>query len=219
MFNRRLRFNAAYFYYDYTNVQVRSSAPPAPPGNALIENVAAEHVKGVDADFTWVATRNLTFNGGAEFLDAKYDQYPGTTLQKPGVRVVTVGGTTYTLGVPITATNINLAGFTVYNTPPITFSISAVYKVETAYGNFALTANEHYSSPYPLSPDNTLKERADNLVDASLLWTAPSKRYDVQLYVRNLFDRYTFINGIETNSFAVVFGTPRVFGITLGVHY
>ena len=219
LFDRRVRFNAAYFYYDYTNVQVRSSAPPAPVGNAILENVANEHVKGVDADFTWVATKDLTFNGGAEFLDAKYDQYPGTTIEMPGTRVVTVAGTAYTLGAPVVTANANLAGYTVYNSPPITISLSAVYKKETPYGVFALTANEHYSSSYPISADAILTEHADNLVDASLLWTAPNKHYDVQFYVRNLLDRYTFINSIESNSFAVVPGTPRVFGVTLGVHY
>ena len=217
-FDRRLRFNASYFYYNYTNVQVRSSAPPAPPGNAIVENVAAEHVKGVDTDFTWVATSDLTFNGAAEFLDAKYDQYPGTSIITPGTKVVNVGGNSIVLGAPHTVA-ANLAGYTVYNTPPITISLSAVYKKETSYGTFALTGNDHFNSAYSLSPDATIKEGAHNLVDASLLWTAPNKRYDVQLYVRNLLDEYTFINAIESNSFEVNFGPPRTFGVVVGLHY
>ena len=216
LFNRRVRFNAAYFYYDYTNVQVRSSAPPAPVGNALLENVANEHVKGVDADFTWVATRELTFSGGAEFLDAKYDQYPGTTIEIPGTKTLPSG---QIVGSPTVINPANLAGLTVYNSPPISFSVSAVYKKETQYGVFALTGNEHFSSAYPISPDGTLTEHADNLVDASLLWTAPNRHYDVQLYVRNLLNRYTFVNGLESSSFAVIPGTPRLFGVTFGVHY
>ena len=215
LFNRRVRFNAAYFYYDYTNVQVRSSAPPAPPGNALLENVANEHVKGVDADFTWVATSNLTFNGSAEFLDAKYDQYPGTTIELPATKVVNG----VLVGSPIVIQNANLAGLTVYNSPPVSISLGAVYKKETPYGTFAVTGNDHITSAYPISPDSTLKERPLNLVDASFLWTNPTKRYDFQIYIRNVFDRYTFINGLESNSFTVEPGTPRVFGATVGVHF
>ena len=213
-FRRRLRFNAAYFYYDYTNVQVRSNAPPAPPGNAFLENVAAEHVKGVDADATLVVTRNLTLDANAEYLDARYDQYPGTTITSPSTKTVNgmlVGVVNSVVG--------NLAGLPVYNTPPVTISLGATYKIDTRYGAFALTGNEHFNSRYHLAADGSISEGAHNLVDAALIWTAPSKRYDVQFYVRNLLNEYTFANGLVSNSYAVYPGAPRSFGVILGAHF
>ena len=214
LFDRRVRFNAAYFYYDYTNVQVRSTLG-APAGNSFLENVGSEHVKGVDADLTWVATRDLTFNASAEFLDAKYDQYPGTSKS----RYQTVSSSTGQLLGLVVNTPANLAGLDVAQAQPITFSVGATYKKETPYGVFALTGNEHYNSRYPLVPDNAIHAGAYNLVDAALFWTTPNKHYDVQLYVRNLLDQYTIINALESNSYEVTPGAPRIFGVTFGVHY
>ena len=214
LFDRRVRFNAAYFYYDYTNVQVRSTLG-APAGNSFLENVGSEHVKGVDADLTWVATRDLTFNGSAEFLDAKYDQYPGTSAS---TYETVLSSTGQPLGLVVN-TPANLAGRNVAQAQPITFSVSATYKKDTPYGVFSITGNEHYNARYPLVPDDAIHAGAYNLVDAALLWTAPSKRYDVQLYVRNLLNQYTIINALESTSYEVTPGAPRIFGLTLGFHY
>ena len=71
-----------------------------------------------------------------------------------------------------------------------------------------------------LVPDNAIHAGAYNLVDAALLWTAPNKHYDVQLYVRNLLEPvYTIINALESNSYEVTPGAPRIIGVTFGVHY
>lgn len=48
--DRRVRLNLSDFYYNYQNVQVRSMAPPAPPGNALLESAANERERGIDGD-------------------------------------------------------------------------------------------------------------------------------------------------------------------------
>ena len=39
LFDRKLRLNLSYFHYDFKDVQVRSTAPPAPVGNALLRPV------------------------------------------------------------------------------------------------------------------------------------------------------------------------------------
>ena len=70
LFDNRLRLNASYFHYTYKNVQVRSVAPPAPPGNALLLNAASERVDGIDADFSIVPFHGLTINGTLEHLIA-----------------------------------------------------------------------------------------------------------------------------------------------------
>ncbi len=214
LFDHRVRFNAAYFYYDYTNVQVRSTLG-APAGNAFLENVGSEHVKGVDADATWVATRDLTFNANAEFLDAKYDQYPGTS----SATYETVTSSTGQLLGRVVNTPANLAGRDVAFAQPIVFSLGATYKRDTPYGVFAITGNEHYNARYPLTPDNVIHAGAYNLVDSAVIWTTPNKHYDVQVYVRNLLNQYTFINAMETSAYEVTPGAPRIFGVTFGAHF
>ena len=129
-----------------------------------------------------------------------------------------ISSTGQTLGL-VTNTAANLGGLDVAQAQPITFSVGATYKRDTPYGVFAITGNEHYNARYPLVPDNAIHAGAYNLVDAALLWTAPNKHYDVQLYVRNLLNQYTIINALESTSYEVTPGAPRIFGVTFGVHY
>jgi iron complex outermembrane receptor protein len=216
LFERKLRLNLAYFYYDYTNVQLRSTAPPAPAGSAFLENVAAEHERGVDGDFAFVPIGGLTINGGFEFLDAKYVRFPGTTCSSSGptkmINGVLVGTV---ISVPC-----SLNGYDVALAVPLSASLGFVYNFETSYGSLALGANYHYNARHTLTPDGSIYAPKANLVDANLTWTAPNKHYDILLYVKNLTNVYTYANAaVSANSFAYVPGPPRIFGVTFGLHY
>ncbi|WP_174296931.1 TonB-dependent receptor [Sphingomonas bacterium] len=214
LFDRRLRFNASYFHYNYQNVQVRSMSPPAAPGNALLLNAAKERVDGVDIDISLVPVRGLTLNGAVEYLDAKYVDFPGTICPTPGMPRVDSRGVT--IGT-IVNTLCNLAGATPQFSAPVSATVGAVYNVNTRLGSFTISANDHYNESYPTSAQYVVNG-AHNLVDASLGWTAADKRYDVQLWVRNLTDQYIYAVGQVATSFAFAPGAPRTFGATVGVH-
>jgi iron complex outermembrane recepter protein len=212
--DHRIRLNVAYFYYDYTNVQVRSTAPPAPPGNAFLENVASEHIHGFDGDFVIAPIADFNINGGFEIMDDRYYNYPGTTCSIAGTKIEdgeTVGA--------VHSVPCNLAGYRIQYSPPISANIGFTYKVDATFAGLSFNVNDHYSSRYPLAPDNSISEPAKNLVDASVKATAPNKHYDLQLYVRNLTNQYTYVGGLASNSFSVIPGPPRTYGLTFGYHY
>jgi iron complex outermembrane receptor protein len=216
LFDRKLRLNLAAFYYDYTDVQVRSTAPPAPAGSALLQNVAAEHLKGLDGDFTFVPTKGLSIYGGFEVLDGKYKDYPGTSCASVGP-TRTVDGKL--LG-SVVSVPCNLAGFDVAFAVPLSATLGLSYDLETEYGVLTFNALDHYSSRFPLVADNSIKAPSTHIVDASVKWTSPDKRYDLQAYVRNLAKEYSYVNAaVAPGGFAIVPGAPRVFGITAGYHY
>jgi iron complex outermembrane receptor protein len=74
--DRRLQFNAAGFYYDFTDLQQGRSVPAGTSGFTLIyENAASAEIEGVEAEFTWLAADNLRFDGSATYLDATFDDY------------------------------------------------------------------------------------------------------------------------------------------------
>ena len=215
LFDRKLRFNLAYFYYDYSDVQVRSSAPPAPPGRSLLQNVGKERIKGVDGDFTIVPARGLSINGGFEFLDGKYIDFTGTTCATPGpssvVNGVTVGS--------VISVACNAAGLDVAYAVPFSASLGATYTFETDLGRFALSGNDRYASRYALTSDNSIHAPRAHIVNASLNWTSSDKRFDLQVYVRNLTRKYTYVAGfVSPAGFAVIPGAPRTIGATLGFH-
>ncbi|MBO9377626.1 TonB-dependent receptor [Sphingomonas histidinilytica] len=215
LFDRRVRFNLAYFHYDYKDVQVRSAAPPAPPGRSLLQNVGKERIKGVNGDFSIIPVQGLTINGGFEVLDAKYTRNPGQSCSSPGPNQV-VGGVL--VGTVVTVP-CDLAGFDVAFASPFSATLGFSYKLETEMGVFTLNASDRYTKRYPLLADQSIYAPGSHIVNASLAWTAPDGRFDAQVYVRNLTNKYTYVTGYATAAgFAVVPGAPRVIGATVGFH-
>ena len=215
--DRRVRLNASFFHYTYNNVQVRSMAPPAPLGNSLLVNAARELVNGVDVDASVVPVHGLTINGAFEYLHASFANFPGTVCPVPGApradpRVP--GGLVGTvINVPC-----NLAGATPQFSPRVSATIGAVYNIDTDSGSFSLSANDHYVSSTPTSSQYVISP-AHHMVDASIGWTAPNKRIDAQMWVRNLTNVYTYVIGQVSSSFIIAPGAPRTIGGTIGFHY
>ena len=209
LLDRRLRLNLAAFTYNYTDIQVRSTAPPALPGVPIAINAASARVKGIDADFQLSATNELSFNGGFEYLYAKYISFPGGTCSTPrplpAVGVVTV--------------SCNLSGFTLINAPKYSATLGVQYRVDTSHGQFALAVNDEYKSSFPLTLDNSLQQAAKHLLNASLTWS-PVERYSVQLYGRNLTDRYYYV-GAQTAGTNNIYraAAPRTVGVNLRYHF
>ena len=53
-----------------------------------------------------------------------------------------------------------------------------------------------------------------------MTWTAPSKTYDVRLWVNNLTNkRYEIFGSTSATGDQVADSDPRLFGATLGVHF
>lgn len=85
----RIRFNAATFVMDYTNLQVQT---PLGGGVFDIRNAAGATIKGVELEGTSRIGRGLEAGGHFTWLDAKYDQYiavasDGTTADVAGNRL------------------------------------------------------------------------------------------------------------------------------------
>lgn len=205
LFDRRLRLNLAVFNYNYTDIQVRSTAPPALPGVPIAINAAAARVKGIDADFQFVATNALSVMGGFEYLSAKYSSFPGGTCSTPrpapAFGVVTVA--------------CDLSGRSLINAPKYSATLGVQYRIETSHGQFALAVNDEYKSSFPLTLDNSLQQAAKHLLNSSLTWS-PVERYSVQLYGKNLTDRYYFV-GAQTAGTSNIYraAAPRTFGMNL----
>lgn len=73
-----LQFNAAAFYYDYTNKQLRSKVLQLPFGILdILQNVPKSTIKGFELEFNARPTRGLTSNVAFTFLDAKINKFVG----------------------------------------------------------------------------------------------------------------------------------------------
>ena len=214
LFDRRLRLNVSYFHYDYKDVQIRSSAPPAPAGNVFLLNIAKSTYDGVDVDFNIAAAQGLTINGGFEYLDARFKDYPGASCITPGTG--TASGVT--IGLPVTVT-CNLAGFQVPNAPKFSGAIGFTYAFQTGAGKFSFSTNDRFNVSYPMTPGNEIRQASHHIVDASLLWTSPDRSYDINLWARNIGGEYMYLTAQAGRDFIVSPGAPRTYGATIGIHF
>jgi iron complex outermembrane receptor protein len=206
--------NVSYFHYDYKDIQVRSSAAPAPPGNVFLLNIAKSTYDGVDVDFSAAVAEGLTINGGFEYLDARFKDYPGASCITPGTG--TVSGVT--VGLPKTVT-CNLAGYQVPNAPKFSGGIGFSYGIQTNAGKFTLSSNDRFNAAYPMTPGGEIRQTKHHIVDASLLWTSPSRSFDINVWARNLLGEYLFSTAQAGRDFIVSPGAPRTYGVTLGAHF
>ncbi len=70
-FDRRLRFNATAFYSEITDLQTSRFDPSNVAFLVFIENVGDAEILGMDADFAWMATPQLTLSGAVSLLNTE----------------------------------------------------------------------------------------------------------------------------------------------------
>jgi iron complex outermembrane receptor protein len=66
----RLRFNGAFFFEDWDDIQF-SFLPPSGSGLTIIRNAGAAEIKGVEADLTWAPTDGFMLSGGLAYIDSE----------------------------------------------------------------------------------------------------------------------------------------------------
>lgn len=214
LLERRLRLNLAVFNYDYKDMQLRSTAPPAPVGGFLQLNAANASVKGLDVDFSYRATGSLTLSGGFEYLDAKFRTFTGgTCFTQRTIAGAVLGG--------VASAACDLSGRPMPNAPRFSSALGFKYSVDTAFGPLVLAGNDQYRSDYPFVADGSLQNKAYHLINASATLTPRGDQFDIQLYAKNLGNKYylTGATGGIVGNDVMYPGAPRTFGVTLSYHY
>jgi iron complex outermembrane receptor protein len=209
-FDNKFRLNIAPFYYDYSNVIIRSS--PA-TGGAVLSNAAAAEVKGLDIDFQIVASSSLSIFGGVEFLDAKFTDWPGAA--------VTVHNTTGPLaGTNSTVQLVNGAGFKLTNAPDFSGNLGARYLYQISAGELAFNAAYSYRSKIFWDPGNRLTEKPVGLVNGSVVFTPTNGNWNIGVFGQNLTDEH--YNAQYTDTASGDIGppaAPRTYGVRVGVKF
>ena len=200
LFNRRLRLNLAGYYYKFHDIQVNRITTA---GNA-VSNAAQAELKGVDLDFEATPIANLNVYGSFGYLHGRYTDYPNAIfyVQRP------TGG-----AAQVTA---NAKGKTTVYSPKWNGSFGAYYTIPTNSGDFRINGFIQYQDKQFVTPGNELPMGAYALVNGSLGWQSPNKKYAVTLWSRNLLDRKYRANVlISTVGFLADPSPPRTYGITL----
>ena len=207
LFNRRVRTNVAAFYYNYKDMIVRSNNPLTNKVQDL--NAAASTIKGVDFDGQIALSHGLIWTVGAEYLDAKYDSFPGapiTTRRPTGGNVVLVG---------------DAAGMRLSGAPEWSFITGLQYEARVGNSRLQANVNNAYTSKIFFSPDNRFRQPGKNILNANLTYFPGDKGIRLQGWVRNLLDtKYVQAAAAQTVAGDLISpGAPRTYGLTAGYKF
>lgn len=229
LFDNRLRLNFAAFHYDYEGVQLRQTVSQF-PGRFFLLNAADAEVEGLEIDFVGVPTANLTIRGGISLLDATYTSFPGApfALPNPVTLPLPAGCTLLTPALPPAATVVggntsvacDLSGYPMIRSPEVTANLGFSYDQPLGNGS-VLTFNVHnnYNSGFYWDPDQRTEQDAYNDLRASLVWTAPSGRWDLSVWGRNLLDEIIFASATAGSTTTFAIGEPRTYGVRLSFRH
>lgn len=203
--DRRVRLNAAAYYYDYSNVQVTRFAN----GTQTIDNGAAAKLYGLDFDFEARLSPALHVNAGFALEHTEFTSYPNAVfaiVQPSGSVLLTPG---------------NAKG----NRLPLAQEISGIlgldYHRDLAAGAIDANVTANYNGNYFFEADNgVLRQPSYVMLNATLRYTLPGDRVTFSLFGRNLLDEnvLTFVT-TQTYGFDANYAPPRTYGVAARVKF
>ncbi|MEP7703391.1 TonB-dependent receptor [Paraglaciecola sp. 25GB23A] len=204
-----LRVNLTLFSLDHKDRQYIGVIPSddATVLNQYLANVAASSAKGIEAEITYVASDNLTFDVALGTFDSKIEENNSVPP---------------------------LLGIS--NTPKYTMNFSANYVIESGVGDFIVNANYYYRDDYRLFEDSDLlQEDGYGMLNMSVSWQHEDGHWYASLHGKNLTDKeylvggYNFVGVNDDGSYAPglggdttligYYGDPRTVSLTVGYRF
>jgi outer membrane receptor protein involved in Fe transport len=214
LFDRLLQLNAAAFYYDYKNKQVRSKIIDATFGiEDVLQNIPKSSVKGFEIESDLKPTRNLVINSTFTYVDAKIDQFSG--VNAGGVQA-NFGGTS----IPFTPKY--QLGSNVDWTIPVSQSMNVIAGGSLNYrsGTFAVVGG-NLNPPAAVSPVGCIYCISGyTTVDLRLGLADADGRWRATIWGKNITNKYYWNNvvaGYDTIGRYTVM--PATYGVSLSLRY
>jgi len=172
LLDRRLRWNAAVFRTDYSNMQINGIQAPGSP-NVVAFNAGAARLQGFETELTALVTRHLTLRSNIGLLDSKY------TRINPSVRV--------------------LQDAMLNRAPKYQIGVGGDLTFPLRSGHIRASLDWYFVDDIALDSDTHIKEGNDPAIwryrsiqpaydygDCSLAYVSAGKAWEVALYVKNV---------------------------------
>ena len=203
----RLRANAAFFYYDYSDLQqnvLTEEAIAAGNGFANVRNVGDAEVWGVELELDIAATDYLFFDGQLAYLDTEIER-----LQAPN---------------PNDPPDVDHDGNDLPKAPEFSINLGSEYHMSLdGLGSLILRMEYSYRDKifYTLFNDPLAASDSHDIVNGRLTFTSRDDGWSAALYVRNLLDENYEVGGFRGGAFGNIaqFGRPRTYGINLNYNF
>jgi len=209
----KLRFNGAFYYYDYQDYQAFSIIQL----DTFTLNAQAKN-KGFELELQANPTKGLDLQLGTAYIDADVTDVPGLTI---------------TAHTPAGDVPALLPGATVtpVQTPEWNVSGLARYEFPVGTGHLALQADAAYRSKHFFALTNfpASTENGYTVANASATWFAASEKWSARLFVTNLTDEEYIVQTFDLSGnvdngglFGLIeryFGRPRMFGLNFSYSF
>ena len=198
----RLTFNAAYFYNDYTDIQVTSfgSDPVTGVFVSLFTNAAAATIQGLEFELAARPTDQLTINASLGLLDAEYDEFD-----------ILVGGV---------ATDVSDRALV--NSPDVNASLAVTWEQPLSDRlGLVLHGDAGYRSDLAteITDSPVLRQDAYTLLNAFAALRSTDGVWEVRAGVQNLTDEAVRVQGFNLADFPGVqlgfYAAPRTYDLRL----
>jgi len=208
------RFNATYYYSDYSNIQRSAGDIDLPRAGAAIYQASAT-IQGLELESSLRPVDGVEIGGVLSHTDADYKEYTvpaplgGVGCQGP----VAAGGT------------LDLSCSRFQYVTPWLYNIFTTIKlpVSESMGDVSLFVSyshvgSQWTAPRPVEPGALLQSY--NLVNASLGWkNVAQSGFDLSFFVNNLTNKLYRVsaNNVSSSSFvqSSLYGEPRMYGLKL----
>ncbi len=195
LFDKRVRFNVAAFQMDYTNLQSQQLILECLC--TVTSNAGSAKIKGVEAELTWAVNDRLLLNASASLIDAKYEDF-------------------------VTSAGVVFTGNRIQRSPKDKYSVGVTYDFgEGAWDRaFSFKANYTHTGDLFWTPNNTIKQDAYGLLDASLRIQPPNADWNVTFWGKNITDE---LYAVQAQAFfgdlMNYYGAPKTFGFDISYSF
>ncbi len=220
-------FNVSAYYYDYKDLQVSVLLDTSIGGE--IFNAGAATIWGVEAESEFQIGEHGRLHGSVNYLNASYDEFlaqfnvltvPGTGTDINGVPFGDLDPTTPGVQQP------NFAGNTAPFSPEWVVTVGYDHEFNLGSGTLTASVDTMYKSSYFTDFYNYSdgEQEAYTQSNASLEYAPAGQAWTIRAFVRNIEDERpltygSFVSAGPDDIFNWQFGTPRTYGVRVGVDF
>ena len=202
LLDNRMRLNITAFYQDLKDFQIARQIDVGGTGTiTLLENAAGSEAYGLEAEFQYVPTDNFSIDANIGLLRTEISEVdPGVALR---------------------------VGDDLGNAPELTYNLGFDYSIDLERGaRLGFRVDYAWVDDFYSNPGTDLQFPLDSygLLDANILYTPASDRWDLAIYGKNLTDEQYFTQALNFQTIVLGYaqGTPgrdREAGVKINFHF
>lgn len=206
LFDRRLRFNASAFLYQYQQLQLITFLSGT--STTVLINAGEAEIYGVDGDFSAKVTDEFTLSGGFQLMHATFTDYPSAPISSPKP-----GGGSQVVNASATGKRLPLA-------QNVVGTLTADYQKIIEDWKVGLNVTGTYNGDYYFEADNFLRQPSYVHLNSSLRISDIDDKYSLTLAVTNILDEAVITNtNTQPYGYFAYYGAPRIYSATIAAKF